>query len=93
MTYVLIIHEVADYPAWKAIFDQAATLRKAAGEISFQLLSEQRDATKIVHFSQWVSLDAARLFFESAEVAEIRQRAGVKSPDFIYLNEIEHGTL
>ncbi|MEK7322277.1 MAG: antibiotic biosynthesis monooxygenase, partial [Pseudomonadota bacterium] len=31
MHYVLIIHEVEAYPAWKAIFDQAADIRKRAG--------------------------------------------------------------
>ena len=31
MQHVLIIHEVEAYPAWKAIFDQAAEIRKQAG--------------------------------------------------------------
>ncbi len=48
MQHVLIIHEVESYPAWKAIFDQAA---------------------------------------------QIRKDAGMKAPDFIYLEEIEHGVL
>jgi quinol monooxygenase YgiN len=93
MQYVLIIHEVADYEAWKAIFAQAATIRKNAGEISYQLLRYDNDANNIVHFSQWSSLDNARRFFESAELVEIRKRAGVKAPNFIYLQEIEHGVL
>ena len=38
MQHVLIIHEVESYPAWKAVFDQAADIRKLAGEISYQLL-------------------------------------------------------
>jgi hypothetical protein len=38
MPYVLIIHEVADYAAWKIIFDQASTIRKNAGERSYQVL-------------------------------------------------------
>jgi hypothetical protein len=37
MQYVLIIHEVETYTAWKAVFDQAAGIRKQAGEISYQL--------------------------------------------------------
>jgi hypothetical protein len=36
--YVLIIHEVADYAAWKIIFDQASAIRKNAGERSYQVL-------------------------------------------------------
>src|SRR4051812_1353904 len=74
--YVLIIHAVADYPAWKMVFDQAAGIRKAAGEVSFQVLRAQNDANRIVHFSRWQSLDRARRFFESEDVAEIRRKAG-----------------
>ena len=93
MPHVLIIHEVDAYPAWKTIFDQAAGIRKHAGEISYQLLRYEREANTIVHFSAWSSLDHARRFFESPELEEIRKRAGVQSPKFIYLQEIEHGTL
>jgi len=93
MPHVLIIHKVDDYPIWKAVFDEAATIRKNAGEISYQLLKYDNDANHIVHFSEWSSLDNARGFFESTELVEIRIKAGVKAPDFIYLQEIERGVL
>ena len=93
MQYVLIIHEVEDYSAWKAIFDQAADIRKHAGEISYQLLRYDTNANNIVHFSEWSSLDNARRFFESPELVDIRKKAGVKAPEFIYLQEIESGIL
>ena len=93
MQYVLIIHEVESYPSWKAVFDQAADLRKHAGEISYQLLRYDRDANNIAHFSKWTSLDNARRFFESPELAAIRKKAGVKAPAFVYLQELEQGVL
>ena len=93
MPYVLIIHKVAAYPAWKVIFDEAAGIRKKAGEISYQLLRYDNDANTIVHFSQWSSLNQARRFFESPALVEIRKKAGVKTPNFIYLDELENGTL
>jgi heme-degrading monooxygenase HmoA len=93
MPHVLIIHEVESYPAWKAIFDHAAAIRKSAGEISYRLLRYDDDANNIVHFSEWSSLENARRFFESPELVEIRRRAGVKAPAFIYLQEIESGVL
>jgi quinol monooxygenase YgiN len=93
MQYVLIIHEVESYPAWKAIFDNAAKLRKDAGEIRYQLLRYDTDANQIVHFSQWSSLENARQFFESPALVEIRKQAGVKAPNFIYLEQIEEGVL
>ena len=93
MPYVLIIHEVVDYPAWKKVFDAAAGIRKTAGERSYQVLRYEADANKIVHFSAWSSLANAMQFFQSAELEKIRQQAGVKSPDFLYLNELETGAL
>lgn len=93
MPYVLIIHEVESYPAWKSIFDKAAAIRKNAGELRYQLLRLEKSETHIVHYSQWSSLEDARRFFESSELMEIRKKAGVKAPEFIYLDEIESGVL
>ncbi len=93
MKYVLIIHQVADYSAWKKVFDKAAEIRKAAGEISYQVLKYEKEANHIVHFSAWSSIEAAKAFFESPQLVQIRQEAGVKSPDFIYLEELENGIL
>jgi quinol monooxygenase YgiN len=93
MQYVLIIHEVADYPAWKKVFDGAADIRREAGERSYQVLRYQTDPNRIVHFSMWTSIDGARRFFESPKLVQIRAEAGVKSPEFIYLEQLESGTL
>ena len=93
MQHVLIIHEVADYRAWKKIFDGAAAIRKEAGERSFQVLKFQNDPNHIVHFSAWTSIDDARRFFESPRLVQIRKEAGVKAPEFMYLEQLEAGTL
>lgn len=93
MAHVLIIHEVDDYPKWKAVFDDAAPMRKDAGEIEYRLLAYETEERRIVHFSRWTSLAAARTFFESAELVDIRRIAGVRAPEFSYLNEIETGRL
>ena len=93
MPHVLIIHEVADYDAWKKVFDSAAVMRRDAGERSFQVLRFQNDPNRIVHFSVWTSLDEAKRFFESPKLVQIRREAGVKSPEFIYLEQLEAGTL
>ena len=93
MQHVLIIHEVADYAAWKKVFDAAAEIRRAAGERSYQVLRYADDANRIVHFSVWTSHADARRFFESPRLVEIRRQAGVKAPEFIYLDELEAGAL
>jgi quinol monooxygenase YgiN len=93
MPYVLIIHEVEDYESWKQVFDQAAGIRKPAGERSYQVLSQENDPNQVIHFSSWTSNAAAKQFFKSPELIQIRLEAGVKSPEFIYLNQLESGTL
>jgi len=93
LDYVLIIHQVKDYAAWKRIFNAAAPIRKAAGERSYQLLRAHSDANRIVHFSQWTSIADARAFFESPQLIEIRRLAGVEAPEFHYLNGLEQGIL
>jgi quinol monooxygenase YgiN len=93
MQYVLIIHEVENYAAWKKIFDAAAEIRKKAGELSYQVLKYEHEPNKIVHFSAWTAIAAARAFFESPELVKIRAEAGVKAPEFIYLEQLESGNL
>jgi heme-degrading monooxygenase HmoA len=57
------------------------------------VLKYEHEPNKIVHFSEWTSLEAARKFFESPELVEIRAEAGVRSPEFIYLDRLELGIL
>ncbi len=93
MQYVLIIHEVENYEAWKSVFDRAAIIRKEAGERSYQVLKYENEPNKIVHFSAWTSILDARAFFESPKLVKIREEAGVKAPEFIYLDQLESGVL
>ncbi len=93
MIHLLIIHEVENYAAWKQIFDDAAGIRKAAGEISYQVFRYNDEPNKIVHLSIWDDKRKAEQFFNSPELIKIRADAGVRSPEFIYLNLLEAGVL
>jgi heme-degrading monooxygenase HmoA len=93
LAYVLIIHEVKEYKNWKKVFDDAAIIRKNAGEKSYQVMKYENEPNKVVHFSFWNSIQDAKQFFESEELVKIRELAGVKSPTFIYLNHLESGVL
>lgn len=84
---------MADYGAWKTVFDAAAGIRRDAGERSYRVLRDENDPNRIVHFSVWTSLTAAREFFESPRLVAIREEAGVRAPQFIYLHELEAGDL
>jgi quinol monooxygenase YgiN len=77
--HVLIIHAVRDYGAWTTVLDAAASLRRDAGERSFQVLRDASDPNKVVHFSRWGSV--------------ARAKACIESPAFLYLHQLEAGTL
>ncbi len=93
MIHLLIIHRVENYTSWKQIFDDASGIRKAAGEISFQVFKYHDEPDKIVHLSTWNDKQTAEQFFNSPLLVKIREDAGVKSPEFIYLNLLESGML
>lgn len=93
MEFVLIIHSVQNYETWKKVFDAAATIRREAGEQSFQVLKYENDPNKVVHFSKWESITKAKAFFDSPRLVEIRKVAGVEAPEFIYLHQVDAGTL
>lgn len=93
MAHVLIVHVVKDWEAWKQVFDDAAEIRREAGERSFQVLRDVTEPNRVVHFSRWTSVDAARAFFESPRLVQIRKEAGVEAPEFTYLDEVDAGDL
>lgn len=93
MKHLLITHEVEDYTAWKIVFDNAAGIRKEAGEISFQVFRYDGLPNKVIHLSPWNDMDNAKQFFNSPKLVQIRKDAGVKQPDFIYLDLLDEGVL
>lgn len=93
MIHLLITHRVENYTAWKQIFDNASCIRKAAGEISYQVFRYDNDPDKIAHLSIWDDKHTAKLFFGSPQLVKIRADAGVRSSEFIYLNLLEAGAL
>lgn len=90
---VLIIHEVADHPAWKKVLEGTAGIRKRAGERSHQVLKYEVHSNKIERFSARTSIADAKTFFESLRLIEVRKEAGVNAPEIIDLEQMECGTL
>jgi len=60
MQHVLIIHEVVAYPAWKAVFDQAANIAIRAGEIDYRLLRYDNDANNARFSSSLSSISSKK---------------------------------
>ncbi len=93
MITLMIIHEVDDYTNWKTVFDDAATIRREAGETEYRLYAYHNQPNKVIHLSVWVSMAAAEAFFHSPRLVKLRQEAGVHQPEFIYLHPLEAAVL
>lgn len=87
MPLLLIRHHVADFPAWKAIFDEHESSRRANGSQGGWLLVDAVDPHEVVIFLWWDNPERARLFAESDDLQESLVRAGVMGQPLIWLLE------
>jgi len=89
MINVLIHHEVADYTAWKAIFDSNLDWRHKHGERSCRIFRSAGNVNDLTLFFEWDNLDSARAFIASEELKAKMASAGVKGPPRVdFLTEV-----
>lgn len=86
MSYILIRHKVADYPAWKKAYDAHLPLRQKAGLKQNQLLHGANGSNEVVILFSTDNLERAKEFAESEELRLTMQKAGVIGrPDVSFL--------
>ena len=89
MINVLIHHEVADYAAWKSVFDAALDWRHKNGERSCRIFHSAGQINDLTLLLEWESLDQARQFMASDELKTRMANAGVKGQARVeYLTEM-----
>lgn len=94
MTHVIASHKVSDFAAWKKVFDQFAETRKSSGETSYQILHQSNDPNDLVMVFGWDNQANAEKFFQSEELKNAMQNAGVTEPPQVqFVNEVASGKL
>jgi hypothetical protein len=94
MPALLIRHHVADYAAWKAVFDEHETTRRANGSQEEWLFRDADDSHEVLLLLAWDDLERARLFADSDDLRAAMTRAGVTDePDIWFLEDIERPTV
>jgi hypothetical protein len=89
MIVVLVHHEVADYRAWKAVFDASLDLRHQHGEHGCRIFHTAGNVNDLTLMFEWENLDRARAFMESRELKAKMVAAGVKGqPRIDFLTEM-----
>ena len=88
MNYVLIRHQVADFPSWKVTYDAHSTARAAAGLKEERLLHNVDHKNEVVLLFSASDLKKAKEFAASADLRKAMQVAGVTdAPDVYFLSD------
>lgn len=90
MPALLIRHRVTDYPAWKRVFDEQASIRWSNGCRGGQLFRTADDPDEMVILLDWDDARRARLYAQSDEWRESIRRAGIAdNPDLWILEHMD----
>jgi heme-degrading monooxygenase HmoA len=94
-TLALIDHRVADFDAWKRVYDDFRDGQRRGGVVFHQVLRSREDPNRLVVTHVFDSDGAATAFLESAELRDAMQLAGVdeSSVRIELLQEVEVGEL
>lgn len=89
MIYLLIHHEVRDYPTWKLAFDSALDWRTRQGERHCRIFRGVQNPNELTLMFEWENVETARAFVASDELKTRMASAGVKTtPRVEYLTEM-----
>lgn len=80
---------VADFDAWKAVFDEAEEHRRRAGFVGHHINRGEDDPNSLSVYMAVGDVDGARAFTTSDELRSLMQRAGVTTPaDFSWMKPV-----
>ncbi len=77
MTTAIVLHRVADYEAWRPVYDALDDTRDAAGVTHQEVLRSQDDADFVIVRHDFASRAAADAFFGGADLKQAMTEAGV----------------
>jgi hypothetical protein len=81
----VISHPVADYAAWRAVYDEAAPLRDAAGITGAEVFLDAANPLMVVIIHRFPTVEAAQGFFGNPDLADAMKRAGVTAAPTVTL--------
>jgi len=84
MIKMFVRHTVADYAAWRRIFDDFAPTQKALGVTDKAVYQAADDANDITVTHDFATLEAAKAFVGSTELQAAMHEAGVTTAPTIW---------
>lgn len=88
MTTTLVVHRVADYDAWRAVYDDFAGAQQTGGVTEQEVFRSEDDPNLVIVRHDFADRATADAFFAGAELKDAMGRAGVdESSLHIYYTE------
>ncbi|TJY71386.1 cyclase [Arthrobacter sp. CAU 1506] len=78
MALLLTLHRVADYDAWRKVYDSVADMQAAAEVTSESVHRMVDDPNNVLVLHYFDSVDKARAFTTLPQLKDAMQRAGVQ---------------
>lgn len=78
MALSLVQHKVADFDAWRQVYDSVAGLLSRGGVTQESVHRMADDPNNVLVLHYFDSVDAARAFFANPELADAMRRGGVQ---------------
>jgi hypothetical protein len=78
MALLLILHRVADYDAWRQVYDSVSAMRESAHVTSESVHRMADDPNNVLVLHYFDSVEAARAFPAIPELGQAMQRANVQ---------------
>jgi quinol monooxygenase YgiN len=90
MVILVVHHRVADYDAWKRVFDEHEQVRRSHGEVEHRVYRDLNDANRVVVHNDFPSREAAQAFLDDPSLPEVMGRAGVEGePGISFIERVE----
>ena len=89
MATLFFRHTVADYPAWRKVYDEFDATRPSLGVTSQGCYQLDGNPNDITGYHEFDSMDAAKKFAASSELREAMEKAGVVGqPDIWFAQRV-----
>jgi len=79
VTISFVLHRVADYDAWRRVYDSVGDVQRQGGVTDHAVYRAEGDSNNVLVMHQFGSSQEAHSFFESPELRQAMQDAGVDS--------------
>lgn len=84
MVYSNVRVKVTDYAAWRSMFDQGESMRRAAGSTGVNhVYRDVDDPNMITVIMEWDSAENARKFMNDPALKDAQQKAGFTGPPVV----------